>query len=181
RPDHRPVSRGFPKPRLVAERKYRACIVELNAHAVALARRQQGGLLVALAMSEIEYPIADTQRFTGGVHIAQPNHQIRNWPVGRDIERHDRGAKDLDRRIEWRGLENHGARVVVLLVAGLIAPATEWNPFARTLADRLRRAYGASRQRCRGFLQPLIGQEQPPRGYSGRWPRRFCNPTARQR
>src|SRR5262249_54142538 len=175
RPDHRPVSRRYRKPHLVAERKYRACIVELNAHAVALARRQQGRPLVALAMSEVEYPIADAQRFTGGLHIAQPNHQIRNWPVGRDIECHDWGAQDLDRRIEWRGLENHGARVVVLLVAGLIAPATEWNPFTRTLADRLRRAYGASRQGCRGFLQPLIGQEQPPRGYSVRCPPRFCN------
>ena len=69
----------------------------------------------------------------------------------------------------------------LLLVAGLIAPATEWNPIAATLANRLRRAYGASRQRCGGFSQPRIGQEQPPRRYSRRWPRRFRNTPARQR
>src|SRR4029077_3113604 len=100
---------------------------------------------------------------------------------GRDIERYHRSAKDLDRLIEWRRLENQGAHVIFLLVACLIAPTTEWNPIAPTLTNRLRRACGASRQRCRGFPQPLIGQEQPPRLYSWRWPRRLRNPPARQR
>ena len=69
-PDHRPVSRRYRKPHLVAGWKYRACIIELDAHSVALTYRQQGGLFVALAMSEVEHTIADTQRFTGRVHIA---------------------------------------------------------------------------------------------------------------
>jgi hypothetical protein len=54
----------------VAGRKYRACIIELDAHLVALTGRQRGGLFVALAMSEVEHAIADAQRFTGRVHIA---------------------------------------------------------------------------------------------------------------
>jgi hypothetical protein len=54
----------------VAGWKQRARIVELDAHSVALIYRQQGGFFVALAMSEVEYAIADTQRFTGRVHIA---------------------------------------------------------------------------------------------------------------
>ena len=54
----------------MACRKYRACIVELDAHAVALADRQQGRLFVAVAMREIENTIADAQQFAGRVHIA---------------------------------------------------------------------------------------------------------------
>ena len=117
-------------------------------------------------MREVEHAIADTQRFTGRVHIAQPNRQVRNRPVGRDIERDDRRAQDLDRRIEWRRLENQRAHVVFLLVACLIAPTTERNPVACTFANGLRRAHRASRQRCRFVSQPLIGQEQPPGCYS---------------
>ena len=37
-PDHRPIRRGQCEPHLVAGRKYRACVVELNAHLVALSR-----------------------------------------------------------------------------------------------------------------------------------------------
>src|SRR5262245_27956754 len=112
-------------------------------------------------MREIEYAIADPQRFTGGMHIAQPNRQVRNRPVGRDIEGDNRRAEDLDRRIERRCLENQRTRVVLLLVAGLIASTTEWNPVSCTLANRLRRAHWASPQRCRCVSESLIGQEQP--------------------
>ena len=63
--------------------------------------------------------MADTERFTGRVHIAQPDNQVRNRPVGRDIERDDCRAQDLDRRIEWRRLENQRAHVVFILVAHL--------------------------------------------------------------
>src|SRR5580704_16860586 len=69
-PDHRPVGRRYRKPHLVAGWKYRACIVELYAHAVALTWRQERGLFVALAMGEVEHTIADAQRFTGRVDIA---------------------------------------------------------------------------------------------------------------
>src|SRR5262245_20096138 len=69
-PDHRPVIRRYRKPQLVAGWKYRTCIIELDTHAIAFTYRQQGGLFVALAMREVEHTIADTQRVTGGVHIA---------------------------------------------------------------------------------------------------------------
>src|ERR1700716_685807 len=117
-------------------------------------------------MSEVEYAIADTQRFTGRGHIAQPNSQVRDRPVGLDIERDDRRAQGLGRRVEWRRLENQRAYVVVLLVACLIMPTAEWNPIACTLANRLRRAHRTSRQRCQCVSQPFISQEQPPGCYS---------------
>jgi hypothetical protein len=71
----------------VASWKYRACIIELDAHVVVLSYRQQARFFVAVAVREIEYAIADAQRFTGGVHITQPHRQTGNRPVGRDIER----------------------------------------------------------------------------------------------
>src|SRR6516225_10993161 len=67
-PDHRPVSRRYRKPHLVAGWKHRARIIELDAYPVALAYLKQGGLFVALAMGEVQHTLADTQRFTGGVH-----------------------------------------------------------------------------------------------------------------
>ena len=54
------------QPHLVGESKFRAGIVELDAHPVALTWRQQRGLFVTLAMREVEHAIADTQRFTDG-------------------------------------------------------------------------------------------------------------------
>src|SRR5215813_12279171 len=100
-------------------------------------------------MSEIEYAIADTQRFTGRVYIAQPNHQVRDWPVRRHLERDNRRAEDLDRGFErWR-LEDERARVVFPLIAGLIVSTTEGDPASRTLTDRLRRAHCTSGQMCR--------------------------------
>ena len=70
RPNHRPVSRRYRKPHLVAGGKYRTCIVEPDADAVAFTYRQQSGLFVVLAMSEVEHTKADTQRFTGRVQVA---------------------------------------------------------------------------------------------------------------
>src|SRR5262249_48499697 len=156
-PDHRPVSRRYRKPHLVAGGKYRACIIELDAHAVAIICCQQRGLFVALAMREVEHTIADAQRFTGGGHIAQPDHQTGNWPVGRDIERDRRSAKDLDRRFEWRRLESQRAGIVFLLVASLITSATEWDPLPRKLAKRLRRTHGPSRQRPAWLSKSRVG------------------------
>jgi len=122
----------------VARWEYRTCVVKLNADAIALTYRQQGRLFVALAMSEVEHTVADTQRFAGRMHVAQPHDQIRERPVGRNIECYDRSAKNLDRFSKWRRLENQGARVIFLLVACLIAPTTERNPIARALTNRLR-------------------------------------------
>jgi hypothetical protein len=65
-----------------------------------------------------------------GARRIKPDYQVRYRPIARYIKRDHRGAKDLDRRIEWRRLENQGAHVIFLLVACLIAPTTEWNPLA---------------------------------------------------
>src|SRR5271155_4076536 len=49
-PDHRPVGCRYRKPHLVAGRKYRARVIKLDAHAVALTWLKQRWLFVALAM-----------------------------------------------------------------------------------------------------------------------------------
>src|SRR5580698_6088706 len=47
-PDHRPVSRRYGKPHLVAGWKHRTGVVELDADAVAFADRERGRVLVSV-------------------------------------------------------------------------------------------------------------------------------------
>src|SRR5215470_10355303 len=129
--------------------KHRARVVELDAHLVALPYHQERGVLVPVAMGEVEHAVADAQRFAAGMQVAQADRQVRHRPVGYDLERGDRRAKYLDRRFERRGVENERARVVFPLIAGLIVSAAERNPLTCAAADRLRRAYGARCECCR--------------------------------
>src|SRR5215469_5187602 len=48
RPDHRPVSRRYREPYLMTGWKYRPCIVELDAHPIALSNRQWRRFFVAV-------------------------------------------------------------------------------------------------------------------------------------
>ena len=132
-------------------------------------------------MREVQYSVADAQRRAIGMHVAQPDGQVRERSVGRDIERHDRRSEDLDARIERRGLEHQRTCIVVLLIAGLIGAAAKRTPAPGVLANRLRRAHGPRRQARVARLQSAIGEEQAMRldivggGHDG-----FGDPPPRQ-
>jgi len=83
-----------------------------------------------------------------------PSHQVRDRFVGRDLERNNRRAEDLDRPVEGRRLEHQRARVVLPLIVRLIVCKTERDPASRTFTDGPRRAQWTSGEVCRFVAQP---------------------------
>src|SRR6267142_6255099 len=94
------------------------------------------------------------------MHIAKPDREVGNRSIGGDVEGDDRRPESLDRLIEGRRLENQRLRVIFALIAGLIVSPTERTPFARVLADRLRRAHFTGCKSRALDTEPAIGQEQ---------------------
>src|ERR1700733_9142650 len=113
-----------------------------------------------ITMREVEYTVADPQRFAGWMHIAEPNCQICNRLVGHDVERDACGTKDFDRCIEWHRLENHRTRVVCRLIIRLVRRATEGTPLAGMFANCLWRTYRPWRFECAFWAESFVSQKQ---------------------
>ena len=86
--------------------KHHTGIVQLYAHLVALARHQRRRRFVAVAMREVQDAKAHAQRFARWMNVAQPDREVGDRLVGRDVEREDRRAETLDRTVEDGGFKN---------------------------------------------------------------------------
>ena len=84
---------------------------------IALPGHQGRRRLVSVPMRKVQHAVADSQRRSVRMHIAQSHGQVGKRPVNRNVKRHDRRAENLDARVEGCGLEHQRPCVILLLVA----------------------------------------------------------------
>src|SRR5579872_4698503 len=114
------------------------------------------------------------------MHVAQPNHQVRNRLIGCKVECYNRGAKHFYLRIERRSFEHQRTCVVLTLIACLIGSTSKGAPLTRILAHRLRCRYRPGSFQSALRTKAAIGQHQALRYRCRRWPRFLGNPTSWQ-
>ena len=179
-PDHRPIRRGKRHPDPVSGRKYRASVIELDAHAIALARHQWRRRLVSVPMSKFMMPKLTRSDAASGCTSHSRTARFGQWPVNREVERHDRRSEDLDARIERCGFEHQRPCIVFLLVAGLVGALGRTGTSFRHRCRQFARSKCSRRQRRRVSAQPCIGEAKAMHHDARRWPRWFGNPASWQ-
>ena len=95
-------------------------VVQLQGDLVEAARLQRRGMLVAVAMGEIERPIGDERRGAVRRDIAEPRGEMSLRPIGGQCQPQLRRAQDLDILRQGRRIEAEGAGVLDPLVEGQI-------------------------------------------------------------
>ena len=91
---------------------------------------------MAVAMGEVQDAVADAERAAIRAHVAQPDDQVRERPVGGNVERDDGGTEKFEPAGKRCRIEYQRERVVVALVAGLIRAPAERAPGTAALSKR---------------------------------------------
>src|SRR5258705_13459192 len=92
-------------------------------------------------MGQVEDALADLLDRPIGCDVAQPDHEMRDWPAGADVQGRDGNAEDVERRSERRArvrragvvLEPEVGREAVRRGAGAPAERTRRTTGARAV------------------------------------------------
>ncbi len=147
-------------------------------HVVALAGNERRGMLVALAMREVEHAGRDEGRLAGRRDVAETDGDEGRRTVSRDGQAGFRKAENLDPLLERSRVEAEREPVVQPLVRRQIRGIAVRAPEARVEPAELRAAQVEPAIRAGRLRERALAESKDPNGHSGAGPRLLGHPAS---